>query len=110
MSRDLGSLRQAAFRTCAALLMPLCLLCLVPGSEPIGALSAQVEYTPTIRLKTADGRVLEYEGNRSLDDLLHWIRSNVKSGRTRTTYGAPPEAGAHPCGSGVVGSVKRLCV
>ena len=52
-----------------------------------------MEYTPTIRLKTVDGRILEYEGNRSLDDLLNWIRRNVKSGTTRTTYagrGATP--------------------
>ena len=48
----------------------------------------QVEYTPTIRLKTADGRVLEYEGNRSLEDLVSWVRRNVKSGSSRTTYAA----------------------
>ena len=46
----------------------------------------QVEYTPTIRLKTADGRVLEYEGDRSLEDVVNWVRRNAKSGSTRTTY------------------------
>ncbi len=38
--------------------------------------------------------MLEYEGDRSLDDLLSWIRRNAKSGTTRTTYAsrgaAPP--------------------
>ena len=51
----------------------------------------QVEYTPTIRLKTTDGRVLEYEGDRSLDDVVNWVRRNAKSGSTRTTYAARGE-------------------